>query len=190
MNPVPLNPLDDEKILVDFKNGEKYAFKLIIDRFHAALLCWSEEIVSDKQAAEDIVTDTLYKLFHARGEFESIPHIKRRVYMIARNTMIDYLRSMKNDPDMSRSKLRSLTQEELENYLDLGITKWNLFQGLLERSKLSDSEKKILDLHYGQGKAIQEIGRVLHLGLSEVIQQKQAALHTLSQLVYKRSWLN
>ncbi len=171
-----------------FREGDKESFKWVYDRMVRPLTYFVENITFSRVDAEDIVANAFHKLFHTRAGMKSYEHIKRWLYVIARNESIDYLRA--------RAK-RKESQKDL-SYLDAGIVeqaetgrvKAMLLQAILEEiEKLPRQRKTILRLYFFEQKTTSEIADQLGLNSQTVLNHKAKALESLRKSGLKFKWL-
>lgn len=69
------------------------AFEALVSAYEAPLLRYASRIVYDQDAAQDIVQNTLIKLFTSWNEpLEPSPQLSSWLYRVAHNQAVDYLR--------------------------------------------------------------------------------------------------
>lgn len=98
-------------------------FKKVFLPYHQKLYRIAYRIVQDSANAEDIVQETFIKLWNKRNEMHSIDNTEAFAIIILRNTSLDFLRKIKNEPhtdyDFDIPETTSLsTQLELEDEAD------------------------------------------------------------------------
>ena len=111
--------------------------------------------------AEDVVQDTLLKIWNRRSEWTSIESVQAYCVTIARNLAIDKSRSGNN---------RNTTlPEEVETIADSGSP----YQHMIDRERmqlihnliqsLPEKQRIVMQLRDVEGKSYKEIGQMLHL---------------------------
>jgi RNA polymerase sigma-70 factor (ECF subfamily) len=78
-----------------FNDGDAAAFRRICDRCQDALLHFTQRYFSSRQEAEDITSETLFKLWNHRGEFADIGNIRLFIFKVAKHACYDRLRRAK-----------------------------------------------------------------------------------------------
>lgn len=87
---------DNKQILFDkFRDGDHAAFTALFWNERAKLYAFVYRLVRRSDVAEDIVVESLVKLWEHRGRMESIANALGFLYLTARNAAIDYLRKNK-----------------------------------------------------------------------------------------------
>lgn len=186
----PEQPLrgNEEAIIISFREGNKEAFRVIYDRMVRPLMYFVENIIHSQHDAEDIVANAFYKLFHARSGMKSFEHIKRWLYVIARNESIDYLR-LKTRLRESQHDL-SYLEAGVEEYVETERVRTILLQDIhREIEKLPRQRKTILRLYFFDQKNTSEIAELMQLSPQTVLNHKTKALDALRKSGLKVRWL-
>ena len=124
-------------------------------------------IVLNREEAEDIVQDTLLKLWERRGDLEKVENLEAFALTMARNLAIDRkekkdnqhvsLEEEKHDrPDDGHGTERELTQRETQGFVA------DIIHALPEK------QRTILQLRDIEGKTYKEIANVLSISESDV----------------------
>ena len=124
-------------------------------------------IVLNKEEAEDIVQDTLMKLWERRDELERVENLEAFALTMARNLAIDRKEKTDNQhvsfddethdrPDEGQRTDGKLTQKETQGFVA------NIINSLPEK------QRTILQLRDIEGKSYKEISNVLSISESDV----------------------
>ncbi len=165
-----------EEKLLSAQKGNQAAFGEVYDGFVKKLYDYSFFRIKDKQAAEDIVSDTFMKALEHVGSFDPTKGSAASwLYRIARNTLVDYYRSHKKTTqfpeDFDIADTSSL-KIDMEN-------KDMLYKVEHALQKLSEKEREIIVLRVWDELSYKEIAQVL--GKSEA-SLKMAASRALRAL--------
>ena len=83
------------KIIAAFKERDAKAFAYIFKLHRKALVYFAEKILGIREEAEDIVADSYMKLWAKHGDFNSLPEIKSFLYVVTRNSCLNFLKYSK-----------------------------------------------------------------------------------------------
>jgi RNA polymerase sigma factor (sigma-70 family) len=172
--------LNEEALMNDFRHGDGQSFRYIFDTMVRPLTSFVENIVYSNLEAEDIVASCFSKLFNARQKMISFEHVKRSLYVIARNESIDYLRH--------KSRFRQVKGEisylsaDLDDHIETERVKAVFLQTILsEIEQLPSQRKKVLKLYFFEQKTTVEIATLLGLNTQTVLNHKSKALEALRE---------
>jgi len=107
---VPLSTMDnqyrytDEELIARFQKGDEQAYIELVNRYRDRLMSYVFRFVGDMVLAEDIVQDTLVKLYTHRHFYKEIAKFSTWIYTIAGNLAKTELRKRK------RRKITLLSQ--------------------------------------------------------------------------------
>lgn len=111
----------DERHLVErARRGDKQAFGILFEQFHAPILNYIHRMVSDRALAEDLTQDTFVKAWKSLGKTNDDLAFKSWLYRIATNTAISHMRRGKvikwlpflSDPETGGERLeRTVTRQ-------------------------------------------------------------------------------
>lgn len=167
-----LDIIDDEDCYCRLKAGEEGAFRYLI-RVYVPVLChYANKMIMNKVAAEDIVMDTIVKIWEKRDTFQSFGNIKNFFYIAVRNACLNYKR------DREREQKKFEVFNEIND--DIAVDEIIYAELLMEVRKVIDGlpskMREIFILSYVQQLNNQAIA--LQLGLSDqtVRNQKTKAL--------------
>src|SRR5688572_11430808 len=73
------------------RTGDEAGFTAIASRYRAELRLHCYRMVGSLSDAEDLVQETLLKVWRARGSFEGRAAVRSWLYRIATNTCLDFL---------------------------------------------------------------------------------------------------
>ncbi len=94
----------DEELIDRFQKGDEQAYVELVNRYRDRLMNFTFRFVNDDEQAEDIVQDTLLKLYTHRHYYRNIAKFSTWIYTIAGNLAKTELRKKK------RHKVTNLSQ--------------------------------------------------------------------------------
>ncbi|WP_405609111.1 RNA polymerase sigma factor [Polaribacter sp. Asnod1-A03] len=84
-----------KETLLNLKNGDQAAFKVVFDTFYERLHAFSYKYVLDSYAAEEIVENIMLHIWEKRDKLDTINNIKPYLYTSVKNASLDYLKKVK-----------------------------------------------------------------------------------------------
>lgn len=179
--------LSDEELVALYNSGNKEIFKNLIDRYTSPLFNFSARIAG-KDNATDIVQDTFIKAWKKLHGFNAEKSsFKTWLYVIAKNTIIDFLRKKKS------YTFTDLNSEEIdfsETIPDEELLPDGMIEKLEEENKITEvldklppQWKAILILHYQEDLTFDEIGKVFNKPPNTVKSNHRRALIRLREML-------
>ncbi len=95
----------DEELMAQFQAGNENAYLEIVERFKNRLFAFVYRFVGDSDLAEDLVQDTLIKVYTHRHAYREIARFSTWIYTIAGNLARTELRKRKRRATFSMSTL-------------------------------------------------------------------------------------
>jgi len=149
-------------------NEHPETFETVVAKYEAPLLRYAARIVSNQDAAQDVVQSTFIKLFrHWKPESHSSPQLSSWLYRVTHNGAIDYLRK--------ETRHRTLLKKHTEERQTLsqasrkgpGISDTaDLASRLLKRLNLREQQLVILKVY--EEKSYREISEITELNEGNV----------------------
>jgi RNA polymerase sigma-70 factor (family 1) len=169
---LPDDPFDE------FKKGDPRALKAIFKLFYASLCLFAERMLRDRPAAEDIVGETMVKLWNRHGDFENMQNIKAFLYITTRNACLNMLKQMQREA-LSKKQLAYLSADK-EGYILNEIVRMEVLAEIRrEIENLPAQCRRIFKMSYYEGKKNQEIAEILNISVHTVKNQKARAIQLL-----------
>ena len=98
----------DEELISRFQNGDERAYVELVNRYKDRLLNFVFQFLGDIEQAEDVVQDTMLRLYEKKHYYKEIAKFSTWLYTIARNLANTELRKKKR---MKTTYLSQLSKE-------------------------------------------------------------------------------
>jgi len=173
--------LSDEKLILRFQEGDINAYNELVKRYKDRLLNFVFRYFNNREQAEDVVQDTLIKLYTHASYYKKIAKFSTWIFTIAKNNALTELRKNKRKQTDSlwtedgkvidiNSKEQSLDVkvqneiaiDQLNKFLDEIPENFRMAVVLRDFQELSyDEISKILEIPIGTIKSRINRGRIL-----------------------------
>ncbi len=162
-----------EEFIAGINKREEKSWGILFDFYYAPLCAYAEKFLRSHALAEDIVQETLIKIWTSSSLFDNKRHLTLYLYKAIYNNSICYLRSNKESTEINST---------IENWSDTDFAatvKEELFRRLYEEiQKLPEQRRRIILLSI-DGKSGKEIAELLKISPNTVKGQKSKALEAL-----------
>lgn len=179
--------ITDESLIKDYLSGDENSFKLLIDRYTPLMYAFALRFTKEDNAF-DLTQEIFIKVWKNIKKFKrEKSQFKTWLFVIARNTITDYLRKKKTIPFSAlntddKDFVDTIEDKELlpdEDLIKLEDKKF--LNELLD--KLPVLYKEILVLYYQEDMTFDEIGKVLKKPLNTVKSYHRRSLLKLREMV-------
>ena len=183
--------LSDEVLIKKFQEGDISAYNQIVHRYKDRLLNFIYRFLNDLDRAEDLVQDTLLKLYTHKDSYQEIAKFSTWLYTIAANLARTELRKLKRRKTFSVTELSyedrefiisSSDNDPSDDHLSENFER-KVHQALLE---LPDDFKTIIILRDIQELSYDEISKIVELPLGTVKSRINRGRVKLQQLLKKK----
>lgn len=160
-----------------YKDGITTALSQLFERLHPALSLYSYRIVQDRATAEEIASMAFVKTWKMHHKLDSYEAIRAYLYKIVRNDSLTEVKKQER-----RSEMQNNYQPNLETpstpFDDL--VRIEVYAQLHEAMKdLSPGNRKVIYMHFIEGKTTNEIAKELNLSDSTIKTLKYRGLKAL-----------
>ena len=181
--------IDVSKKIQDFLDGENSAFADIVNDNIDSVYSFVCHMTGDFDMSEDVTQEVFVKIWKNIKKYNSKQNFKSWIFVIARNTTIDWLRKKKN------INFSSFEDEEGKNYFEENLSsdemlsdeifakKENIILINKKIKELSPVYKEVLFLYYNEGLDLREISDVLKKPFNTVKSQYRRALLDLKSKI-------
>lgn len=175
---IEVSNTNEEELLLAFRSGDERAFDQVFRKFYAALVFFARRFMPLEGMAEEIVQDTLFKLWQKRGDFHSFISLKAFLYISTRNACLDGIDREKRK--LNRDNHWFLETEHLESNVEELIIQTEVLQEIRYAiNLLPDQCRKIMKMSYEQSMSGKEIAEAMQITVSTVNNQKARGLSLL-----------
>lgn len=166
-----------------FNVGDRKVFDAVYRYYSRLLQHFAHSYVHNHGAAEEIVSDSMLKLWNNRQHIRTEQQIKAFLYITTRNACIDNIRSSRVLP------MKELP-EEIDDLMAQAPEVYNriLYTELLQQieeavDKLPPSQQAVFRKSFLEGKSTNEISNETGMTESSIFAQKSKAMATLRKLL-------
>ena len=172
--------LSDEKLILRFQEGDINAYNELVKRYKDRLLNFVFRYFNNREQAEDVVQDTLIKLYTHASYYKNIAKFSTWIFTIAKNNALTELRKNKrkqtdslwtddgkvidinsNDQTLDRKVQNEIAVDQLNKFLDEIPENFRMAVVLRDFQELSyDEISKILEIPIGTIKSRINRGRI------------------------------
>ena len=179
--------INDEQLIKKYLDGDQDSFRMLVEKYTPHIYNFSVRFVG-RDYANDVVQDVFMKVWKNVRKFDhDKSKFKTWIFIIARNTITDYLRKKKMVP------FSSLDKEE-ENFADnildevilpdealVKLQDKELMNNLLD--KIPAHYREVLVLYYQEDMTFNEIGQLQDKPLNTVKSHHRRALMMLRDMI-------
>lgn len=145
------------------KAGNAEAYKKLFDTSYNSFYLYALKLCRDSQKAEDIVQESLTKLWANRNNIDPQKPINPYIYQIIKNTFLKYYKKKQTDLSLIE-RLRSEVIDQICPTSDEEDFKKNQLQLINDQiEKLPKKSKVIFNLNKKRGLRYKEIGELLNI---------------------------
>lgn len=167
----------EKEWLFAMAKGDELAFQELYNRYYPGVFQFALGFLENRQEAEDCTAETFIKLWDARSDTQAVKNISSFLFIAIRNACLNCLRNNKRHAD-HHERIKQLSSHPIESFRQNEITEHLLEFLESEVSKLSDQQRKVLQLHL-EGFKNEEIGQLLAVSEKTIRNIKSEALKKL-----------
>ena len=182
--------LTDEQLIKKFQDGDIGAYNQIVYRYKDRMLNFINRFLNDVERSEDLVQDTLLKLYTHKDSYKEIAKFSTWLYTIAANLARTELRTIKRRKTFSVTELSHDDREFIIKSTDAGPGEENFSQNFEKNvqralAELPDDFKTIIILRDIQELSYDEISKIVEVPLGTVKSRINRGRVKLQQLLKK-----
>ena len=183
--------LSDEVLVKKFQGGDISAYNQIVIRYKDRLLNFIFRFLNDRERSEDLVQDTLLKLYTHKDSYREIAKFSTWLYTIAANLARTELRKLKRRKTFSVTELSYEDREFIISSSDADPSDDHLTQNFEKNIQkallaLPDHFKTVIILRDIQELSYDEISKIVELPLGTVKSRINRGRVKLQQLLKKK----
>ncbi|MBO9201411.1 MULTISPECIES: RNA polymerase sigma factor [Niastella] len=168
----------ENQTVINFQHGDEKAFEKVFKAYYSSIVVFTKKITGNQDEAEDITTEVFLKLFQRNTQFKDEPGIRAFLYVSARNSCLNYLKSKKAH---DRSHLEIAKRMENDTLLEYEYSiKAEIVETIHKAiENLPDECRKIFKLLYYDELKPAEVAALLQISVNTVYVQKSRAMQVL-----------
>ena len=162
-----------------FNDGKEEALSFFFHEFYPALTHYSYQITNSRQLAEDIASEAFIKTWKMHYKLDSYFGIKAYLYKIVHR---DSIKAITEQKQKYPNNWRELSQVDADTPFDrlLRSEVYRLVHTALK--DLPSASRRVIMMHYLEGKSTGQIARELNLHASTIKTQKKQGLDALKKV--------
>lgn len=176
----PTQDPTDEDLMRRYVAGDAAAFRNLFERYGPILLRLTRRHLRDEELAQEIVQQTFFQLHRARKDFRQDSRLRPWVLTIAMNLVREHWRRQKRRKMSEFDETRHAAPEPLRSPME---TSQRLRQLRDAMSKLPESQRSVVELHWFQERPFSEV--------AEIVGSTEGAVRVRAHRAYKKleAWL-
>lgn len=157
-------------------DGQESGLRYFMEKYGEALRFYAYKITRDKEIAEEVVSESFFKLWQNRWKMESSDSIRSFLYLVTKNACFDFLKSA------HKKKITYWDEEILSiNNPENDVLTHMIYVELIEQiteelKKLPRQQAEVFEMSYLKGMETEEICKALNTTISNVYYAKSKAL--------------
>lgn len=169
--------MDDTKLITGLKQGDNSSYETLFKQYYVRFVKFTEAIIGDRQAAEDLVQEAFMKVWLNRSKLVEGLSISNYLYVLVKRAAINFLRDRKFAEDISAELGESLPSDRsLESSYSADET---LKRIVARVEKLPERRRTVFRLSRGKGMSNKEIAQALNVSEKTVERQITLALQDI-----------
>ena len=171
-----LTPYELERL----KKGDQRIYDKLFAHYYPVIQIYCMRLTRDLHYSQDLAVQTLFKLWLNRSTFTGEEHIRRFLFVTARNHCINHLKMVARQKKI----IRELPGEEADNYSRIEA---EYFDILLRKevALLTGREHQVFELWYFEQLTVKEIAAQLGMTENNVRVHRSNALDKLGSRLFK-----
>jgi RNA polymerase sigma factor (sigma-70 family) len=160
-----------------FQRGDEKGLAFVYHEFHPTLALYAHRLVEDRSIAEEIAAEALVKTWKMHWKLDSYGAIRAYLYKIVHRDSLAYIRMEKKRTAMHQQSrpLQTVSDTPFDHVVRSEV--YRIIHTALK--DLSPANRKVIIMHYLEGKTTGQIARELKLHRSTVNTQKTKGLAAL-----------
>ena len=171
-----------EQNAISFSEGDESALAYFFSELFPALTYYSFKLTNNSCIAEDIASEAFIKTWRFHYKLNSFVRIKAYLYKIVHRDSVAFI---------LKERKRTDRYKDLPQQVDIDTPFDNLVRSEVYRlihtalKDLPPGSRKVLIMHYLEGKKISEISKELNLHFNTIATQKKQGLNALKKVFSK-----
>ena len=184
--------ISDQELVSRYIKGNELALEMLINRHKDRVFGYINNLLKDKQLAEDIFQDVFIKVIHTikAGKYNEEGKFLPWVMRISHNMVIDYFRKAKRMPTTSGGENFDIfdtikrTDPNVEDEMEAAQVQGDVKQ-LIEF--LPEDQKEVLKLRYYSELSFKEIAEETNVSINTALGRMRYAFINLRKLIEEKN---
>lgn len=172
----------DKSLNSGLRTGDYSCYRALFKRCYGKLLSFSNSIIKDKQAAEDIVQEQFMKLWSNKHQIDDRMCVESYLYVMTRNAALNYLKSHSKLVGIPEVESHTASQIDIDRRIDAAIIQNRLFELI---GKMPPQRKKIFTMSKIEGMSSIDIANILGLSVKTVDRHLSIAKAYIKENIYQ-----
>ena len=186
-NAPPAAELSDEALIHAIAAKAVWAMDQLYERYNRLLYSLAFRMVSDHQIAEDLLQESFLSVWRNAASYSrQMGEVRSWLASIIHHRTIDYLRATRRRAGLNSATLDDVERDESVATPDVWDEAWMSIQSAQVRdalTKLSQEQRKVIEMGYFQGWTHSEIAEGLQLPLGTVKARMRLGLMHLKRIL-------
>ena len=114
-----IGSLSDAELLDQYRQGQEWAFRELVDRYKDSLYAFLRRFVSQQDMVEDVFQETFLQLYTSQDSFDTDRPLRPWLFTIAANKAKDALRKMQRQSSMSMGTLADAGDVSIDEVVNI-----------------------------------------------------------------------
>lgn len=173
---------NNEEQALGFRHGYEKSLSFFYHEFYPALAHYSFQLTRSRPLAEEIASEAFVKAWRMHYKLDSYAGIKAYLYKIVhRDSVAAILREQKRDKNSKNLRQEIAIDTPFENMVRSEV--YRMVHSALK--DLSPGNRRVIIMHYLEGKTTGQISKELNLHPSTIKTQKMQGLKALKKVFIK-----
>lgn len=170
------------EMALSFQQGSEKALSFFYHKFYPALAYYAYQLIKDRTIAEEIASEAFVKAWRMHYKLNSYTGIKAYLYKIVHRDSIEAISSeQRRNKSYRQLPLEIDTETPFDNMVRSEV--YRLIHSALK--DLPPASRKVMIMHYIDGKTTGQISRELNLHPSTIKTQKKQGIDALKKVFIK-----
>jgi len=170
--------LDDAELARRIRNGDRQAFRLFFERYHAFLLRYVERMGSPSEVAEDVVQQAFVMIWERRTQIDPNRSLRAFLFRIGHTRTLNYFRDTQKLTPVAAGQEMVDPAPSVEQQTDALLLEKRLQAAI---AQLPERRRAVFELCFLQDLTYREAAEVLGISPKTVENQMAQALRQLRE---------
>ncbi|GGA92170.1 RNA polymerase sigma factor [Puia dinghuensis] len=174
---------NEPELLRQISHGDRDAFRALYHHYYAYIQRYIALFESSGDYLDELTQDVFVRIWEKRGHLEKVESLRSYLFLISRNIVFNYLRSLKVQQKVK--ELEGLPDPAGDDLEDQMLFKQYYRIALEAMDKLPPGRRKVLKMSIDDGLSLDEIAQELHISRAGVKKQLYAATAFVRQYLHE-----